>query len=175
MATKIDLIGLKNFQKKVQNLQNDIDDYVDRILTAILEKGVQLAQQEYAGIPEIICYYEKENGKGKIVAKDTRTTDASQPNSAQIAYLEFGYGVEGAGTYDGKLPTSDIDLTKSWTYYYDSIYKATESGQKGWWTKLAYDDGQAHFVTGQPAGNHMYKVFKQLKEYATDLLKDYND
>lgn len=166
MATKIDLRGLKNFQKKVQNLPNEID----RVLIAILEMGVKLAQQEYAGMPDIICYYEKENGKGKIIAKDMRTTDASQPNSAQIAYLEFGYGIEGEGTYDGKLPTSGIDLTKSWTYYYDSIYKATESGQKGWWTKLAYDDGQAHFVTGQPAGNHMYKVFKQLKEYATQLI-----
>lgn len=175
MAIKIDLSGLRNFQKKVQNLQDNIDGYIDDILTKILEKGVQLARTEYAGIPEIICYYEKENGKGRIVAKDTRTTDASQPNSAQIAYLEFGYGVEGNGTYEGKTPTSGIDLTKSWTYYYDSIYKATVDGQKGWWTKLAYDDGQTHFVTGQPAGNYMYNVFKKLKEYATQLIGALND
>lgn len=175
MATKIDLSGLKNFQKKVQNLQNNFDDIVDKVLTAVLEEGVRLASLEYQNIPEIICYYEKENGKGKVIAEDTRTSDASQPNSAQIAYLEFGYGEVGRGTYQGEPPTSGIDLTKSWTYYYDSDYKATVDGQKGWWTRLHSDTGALEFVTGEPAGNHMYKVFTQLRKYATELIGILND
>lgn len=164
MSIKIDLSGLNNFQQELLDYQNGVNGYVDRVLTAILEKGVQYAQEEYAGIPEINCYYKKgkKNGNGQIIAEDTRTTDASQPNSAQIAYLEFGYGVEGEGTYEGTLPAKGVDQTGSWTYYYASEYKDNILGVQGWWTKLKSPSGQLEFVTGEKAGNHMYRVFKRL-------------
>lgn len=193
MASKIDLSGLNNFRQKLQNYAN-MNSFADRLVNAILEKGRDIALEEYAGVSGVKIYTEKVGFNGKIIAE-----------GEQVAYIEFGTGEYAKNTYEGTLPTQGVPLTGSWTYYYDSRYKRTAKvdfddkdagksqqsnkyyGKKGWFTtKLEKNSihragppkigsnayyGKSRFTIGQRAGNQMYRVSKRLREALPSIIE----
>lgn len=188
--------GLYNFRQKLQKYSNSTV-YTAKLISAIVDKGVEIAREEYAGVAGVKIDYEKTPLGGKIIAIGD-----------QIAYLEFGTGEYAKGTYKGTLPMTGVPLTGSWTYYYSSPYKRTAKvdrnnkdagnsqqsskyyGKKGWFTtKLAgeRDDdgdgspsplkisslnyrGKTRFAIGQKAGNQMYRVSKRLREALPSII-----
>lgn len=192
MASKIDFTGLNNFRQKLQKYSN-FTDYTAKLISAIVDKGVEIAREEYAGVADVKIDYDITPLSGKIIAND---------KNGQIAYLEFGTGEYAKGTYEGTLPMTGVPLTGSWTYYYSSPYKRTAKvdrnnkdagnsqqsskyyGKKGWFTtKLTGESdndgdgspsplkigslnyrGKARFTIGQKAGNQMYRVSKRLRQ-----------
>lgn len=159
MASKIDFTGLNNFRQKLQKYSN-FTDYTAKLISAIVDKGVEIAREEYAGVADVKIDYEKTPLGGKIIAIGD-----------QIAYLEFGTGEYAKGTYEGKLPTKGVPITGKWTYYYDNpLYKCTVDGEKGWFTNKKSADGTLTFEIGQKAGNQMYRVYKQLREALPSII-----
>ena len=157
MASKIDFTGLNNFRQKLQKYSN-FTDYTAKLISAIVDEGVKIAREEYAGVADVTIDYDKTPLVGKIIAKD---------KNGQIAYLEFGTGKY--AYYDGKLPTSGVPITNKWTYYYPSSHKrkvkkpeAKYLGLEGWF----YTDEErgSIFTIGKKAGNQMYRTFKRLRE-----------
>ncbi len=155
MASKIDFTGLNNFRQKLQKYSN-FDIYINKLIDAILERGVKIAGEEYAGISDVTIQKEHPTvGTGKIIASD---------KNGQIAYLEFGTGKY--AYYDGKLPQTGVPITDKWTYYYSSPHKRTATegkyaGLEGWFYT---DEKGSTFTIGQKAGNQMYRTFKRLRE-----------
>lgn len=158
MASKIDFTGLNNFRQKLQKYSN-FTDYTAKLISAIVDKGVEIAREEYAGVDDVKIDYEKSPLGGKIIAIGD-----------QIAYLEFGTGEYAKNTYEGKLPTSGVPITGSWTYYYDNpLYKRTVDGEKGWFTNKKVE-GVLTFEIGQKAGNQMYRISKRLREALPSII-----
>lgn len=159
--------GLYNFRQKLQKYSN-VDIYVNRLIDAILAKGVQIAEEEYAGISDVDILSEHTTVyTGKIIAKD---------KNGQIAYLEFGTGKY--AYYDGKLPQTGVPITDKWTYYYPSSHKrkvkkpeAKYLGLEGWF----YTDEErgSIFTIGKKAGNQMYRTFKRLREELPSIVAKY--
>lgn len=151
MASKIDLTGINNFRQKLQKY-NNFSDYASRLVAEILEEGKRIAENEYAGVSDVLITTDQDGTVGKIIAKGD-----------QVAYIEFGTGAY-AGEYEGKLPTSGVPITNKWSYYYDNpLYKRTVDGEKGWFTTQK-EKGVLTFEIGQKAGNQMYRVSKKLQE-----------
>jgi len=132
-------------------------DLALRVADKITETGKNIALQNWGSSATIDVV--GDGLKRSIVARDPNKMNPT------IAYLEFGTGVLGKGTYKGKLPTKYIwfkDLqgvqwrTKGWVYYYR--YKQTKQGRP---------------FTGQPAKMPMFITGQELREYIrTDLKKD---
>lgn len=168
MASKIDFTGLNNFRRKLQNYSK-VDIYVNRLIEAILARGVQIAVEEYAGISDVDIRSEHQTVyTGKIIAEDKK--------NGQIAYLEFGTGKY--AYYDGKLPQTGVPITDKWTYYYPSSHKRKVKkpqskyfGLEGWF----YTDEErgSTFTIGKKAGNQMYRTVKRLREELPSIVAKY--
>jgi hypothetical protein len=164
MASKIDFTGLNNFRQKLQKYSN-FTDYTAKLISAIVDKGVEIAREEYARVADVKIDYEKSPLGGKIIAIGD-----------QIAYLEFGTGKY--AYYDGKLPQTGVPITDKWTYYYPSSHKRKVKkpqskyfGLEGWF----YTDEKrgSTFTIGQKAGNQMYRTFKRLREELPSIVAKY--
>lgn len=152
-------------------VRNDLDRFLQRInkiekiwekaLDLMLDKGKTLLVEFGITLDKIST--EKEGTHAYLSVTDE-----------EIAFIEFGFGVEGSGTYEGELPNEPITFetsdgqhtTQGWVYYYDSKFKATVNGVKGW-----YYNGE--FVTGEPAKQPLWNTAKELRAYMQNgLIKD---
>lgn len=140
MAKFADLKGLNNFRKKVSQAKLTNED-LQLILNRICEKGIEYARSLYGGTESITLSAELNGNIGTIVAE-----------GETIAYLEFGTGERGQGTYEGNLPENqltfystkfakDIVLEYGWTYSYANkidenqpIWQGRESQAQMWKT-----------------------------------------
>lgn len=130
---------LPNFKEKMQRLQT-LD--TGEIQTLIATEGKRYAEELYAG---------SSKGITVVTGRKSKTVSYVAAVGEAVAYDEYGTGIEGEGTYDGKLPTSGVPITGKWTYYYDSESKATVNGRRGWMLGKS-------FVVGQPARARMWKT-----------------
>lgn len=123
------------------------------IIEAVQTIGEKTAQEEYIGT-HIFVSSEVDNSSVTIRAK-----------GEGIAYMEFGTGRIGEGTYEGKLPTEpltfespkgsgDIHTTQGWEYDYDNPKTKTMGG---WF----YGNT---FTMGKPAQAQMFNTAERLKE-----------
>ncbi len=149
--TKIDTSGLENALNKIRKLKNiNATD----IAMAVAEKGKDLAQKKYGGTSVVVTSETLGEGKSRITAK-----------GKGVAFMEYGTGRVGEGTYKGTLPTQPISFespkgemqtTEGWQYYYDNPKtKITKDGQEGW-------EANGVFFTGQEAGAQMWKTANEL-------------
>lgn len=158
---------LQSFADKLKNYKAQ-GDLADKVLDKVLQKGEEIARKQY----DISDKGTVINKKGQEVQSSITITSSKSGNTgkitstgSQVAYLEFGTGVNGEGTYDGKLPTEPITFndnsgktwtTQGWEYYYR--YNQTHQGEP---------------FEGQTAKMQMFKTAKELREYIqTDLAKD---
>lgn len=154
---KVDRSGLENFTKKVKSYSGLDQRFVNGIASEIVEQGRVIAQAKYGDKKVEVSTTPVVGGKGQIVA-----------TGKHIAYMEFGTGIEGEGTYpEDNLPKSGVPITGKWEYYYPSEFKDTVNGQKGWWTGA----GHRQFVKGKAAGKQMYETSVELKEKMVEIAK----
>lgn len=151
--------------------RNDLERYANRLYkissnnvanqTAELlaDKGKTIAEYNYkeTNVTHIKVTNEVNDNVAQIIA-----------NGNEVAYIEYGTGVIGDGTYKGKLPTSGVPITGEWEYYYLPGKKAIKNGRKGWYLKNDV------FIEGRIAGNQMFNTAKSLREYvrSKDLARD---
>lgn len=154
MRIKADLSGLKHFMKTVEKYGQLLADF-DRALAQICEAAQAFAEKKYAnhGHSSIDVTYTVTENKGTIYA-----------NGEAVAFFEFGTGEYARGTYAGKLPDSDVPITGGWEYYYESDFKATVNGTKGWW--LGHS-----FVKGNPAEAEMWETSQFIRQEATKIVQ----
>lgn len=121
------LEGLEAFKKKVASLNDKIINQLEYILKRIQELGTEYAKSLYSGenIKVDTTILSGEN-KGTIFAE-----------GIAVAYLEFGTGEKGRGSYEGNLPNQrieffstrlqkDVTLDK-WVYSYAHEIDYTQS------------------------------------------------
>lgn len=162
MATSIDTTGLKNFITKIRNVKSPY--IITMRAKAIAQEEFETAFESDPDMTDIKIQVKVVKGeKVEVFAKDTKS-------EVDIGYFEFGTGVEGRGTYQGKLPTGAITFntrlgsktTMGWEYYYQpSPAKRTRFGMQGWY--LPKSKG-GYFVTGQGAHNTFYYACKRIRE-----------
>lgn len=154
MSVKIDLTGLNNFKKRLENISTQT--LAEKIVEALCEYGANYAQGMYGGGSIIVTAENVSSVGGSIIAKDIKGEKAT------IGYLEFGTGVKGEGSYEGTLPTQNIDFvspsygqitTNGWQYYY--AYQQGLS-QKQW--------------QGSQAKSQMWNTAKYLRENAVAII-----
>lgn len=154
MAVKADLTGLHNFKKRLENISTQT--LAEKIVKALCEYGANYAQGMYGSESITVTAENMSSVGGSIIAKD------SKGEKATIGYLEFGTGVKGEGSYEGTLPTQNIDFvspsygqitTNGWQYYY--AYQQGLS-QKQW--------------QGSQAQSQMWNTAKYLRENAVAII-----
>ena len=143
---------LPNFYRKLQALRlKEINSVACSLLA---EKCRSFAELYWAS--EATITVEGEGTERKIVA-----------SGEQVAFIEFGIGIEGKGTYLGELPQSGVPFTGAWQYYYPSKSKIEINGIKGW------IDNNGNFRVGYAAKMPMYNTMRDLRLYVeTDFIND---
>lgn len=153
---------LNRFYGKLQNIRNVAETATE----LIADNGEKIAKNEYAGINSVQVIKDIDGNNAVISA-----------NGDSVAYIEYGTGLVGQGTYKGDLPTQTltfespkdsgrINTTQGWEYYYDNPRTKVLGG---WF----FGRGYSNFTRGQVAGNQMFNTAKSLREYIkTDLAKD---
>lgn len=131
---------LNNYLQKLKNISKI--EFGETVANVVAQKGVEYAQQEYAGT-HFTASSEVKGSNAKVIA---------QGNG--IAYVEYGTGLVGQGTYKGETPQNGVPITGNWEYYYDSPHK--ENG--GWYFGRT-------FTRGRVAGMQMYRTAKSLNNY----------
>ena len=153
---------MNRFYGKLQNIRNVAETATE----LIADNGEKIAKSEYAGINSVQVIKDIDGNSAVISA-----------NGDSVAYIEYGTGLVGQGTYKGDLPTQTltfespkdsgrINTTQGWEYYYDNPRTKVLGG---WF----FGRGYSNFTRGQVAGNQMFNTAKSLREYIkTDLAKD---
>ena len=164
--------GLQNFADRLKNYKAQ-GDLADKVLDKVLKKGEEIARKQY----DISDKGTVINKKGHevqssitISSSKSGNTGKITSNGTQVAYLEFGTGVNGKKNgYEGELPTQPITFTTNyngeetsvtvpgWTYNYRKEFLG--------WTEQDWQ--------GMVAQMQMFNTAKELREYIkTDLAKD---
>ena len=161
---------LQNFADKLKNYKAQ-GDLADKVLDKVLKKGEEIARKQY----DISDNGTVINKKGQEVQSSITISSSKNGNTGkitsngmQVAYLEFGTGVNGEKNgYEGELPTQPITFTdtsgQTWT-------------TPGW--QYAYRNKQRpdlypNAFQGQEPRMQMFNTAKELREYIkTDLAKD---
>ena len=111
--SKVTVTGITNFRNRLQKLKQTTSD---ELALAISKYGSDYAQSLYSGDSIMVSAENTGNGKAKITAE-----------GKQVAFLEYGIGTSGEGSYQGDLPTKPITFinrahkeqtTDGWEYNY---------------------------------------------------------
>lgn len=139
---------LNSFLSKLAKVSLQTHKLQERVADIVVQKGLEIAKTQDVSAD---IYSTGTKGNRKIIM-----------SGVGLRYQEYGTGIVGEGTYDGKLPTEPIAfksggvdwVTSGWEYAYR--YKQTKLGKphKG-------------FVAKMP----MYKTSVELKEYIATKLK----
>lgn len=149
--------------------RNDLDRYYSKLKTItsgelgekvvdlLVNEGTREAQSQYSDTHFQVAS-QKDELKGTIIA-----------SGSGIAYVEYGTGLVGEGTYEGELPTQTLTFespkgsggthtTQGWEYYYDNPQTKVLGG---WF----FGKGHRNFTRGRVAGMQMFNTAKSLREY----------
>lgn len=153
------LQALQNFRKKL-NSYKSMGSITSTLAHRIADKGMEIAQEEYADRKVDISKEEIEPGRVRVVAK-----------GKGLAFDEFGTGLVGKGTYGGKLPTETIEFespkgspqsTQGWEYYYNNPKTKVDGG---WYAGKV-------FHRGQPAKAQMFNTSLKLRDEMSKIAKE---
>lgn len=147
---------LNRFLKRIIKYNNQIEQ--SKIADIIGDIGVDIARNEYLGTQDTNIRAEKTDEGVDICAY-----------GKELAFAEFGTGVMGKGTYDGKLPTMTLRFespkgiqqsTRGWEYN----YRAEQAKQKG----IIIKD-----FKGYPARAQMFKTGQKLRGSVGEKIVEY--
>lgn len=155
MSNFAKLDGLKNFRKKLDNVKEDLPLLVQMILTKVCEVGTQYAKSLYSSSANIKLRYELVNERSaKIIAE-----------GEAIAYLEFGTGERGRGTYQGKLPDQTI------SFYSNRLQQ--DVTLNGWVYSYAHEiDNNQLMWGGFTAQSQMWRTAQYLRQIIPQIAKE---
>lgn len=152
MSKFADLKGLKNFTRKVKEI--DVFDKASLIINRVCELGVAYAKSLYST--------ESVNVEYNINGDNTATIIAS---GDEVAYIEFGTGERGRGTYEGNLPTKELS-------FYSNRLKQKVS-LEGWVYSYANEiDYNQAFWVGFGAKAQMWKTAQYLRENIDNIVRE---
>lgn len=149
-----DLSGLKNFTNKVKYLNSAYSDF-NAILNKICQAGSSYASSLYGDSKKVTVSYRINNeNSATIYAKGEK-----------IAYLEYGTGEIGRGSYEGELPTQNI------SFFSERLQ--TDVTLNGWVYSYAHDidDSQEPWV-GFSAKAQMWKTATYLRDNISSIVKE---
>lgn len=160
--SKVTVTGITNFRNRLQKLKQTTSD---ELALAISKYGSDYAQSLYSGDSIMVSAENTGNGKAKITAE-----------GKQVAFLEYGTGLVGKGSYEGNLPTEPITFesagkthtTNGWEYYYDNPdTKATVNNVKGWFWGNNFSEGWKAQAQMWHTAEHIRKggATKAIKQY----------
>lgn len=144
--------GFTRFYKKTKFVQRaSEEDFADGLARELAESGKEIASIYFRPVTKSVrCSAEKIfSGSYKVVAHDTS-------DRKHIAFIEYGTGVRGEGTYADDLPQSNIPFTGSWIY--DFRYKRGER--------------QFHWY-GKEAESPMLNSFIELQDSKSSIIRQY--
>lgn len=155
--------GLHNFQRKLKNISDKLNDGV---AYAVAEKGAEIAQREYSGYSATVEAIE-----------ETKSECIVQATGEALTFIEYGTGRPGqnSGYPSEKLPDHPFEFhsagkersTQKWEYYYPNPdTKVTVGGVEGWYLG-------DNFITGNPAGMQMFHTSEELADRKADIVRDY--
>lgn len=170
-ANNIDLSGLMRFKKTLKQMASNTNGEAKKSkLEQISNVAYNVLKIKYSST-DFVVEKELSNNKCTIYAK-----------GEDIAFDEFGTGVEAEGTYNGKKPEMSLvfesagymQSTNGWVYYYDWIgpdnrnpKRTLKDGTKGWFTtspKVDKKGKRVAFCKGEPASNRFYDAVVEIKE-----------
>lgn len=136
---------LNNYLQKLKNISKI--EFGETVANVIVQKGVEYAQKEYSGSKHTKIEGEVKDTKGTITA-----------SRKGIAYIEYGTGLVGKGTYPQEnLPKSGVPITGNWEYFY--LPSKSKNVEEGTWTFGGTT------TRGRVAGMQMYRTAKSLENY----------
>ena len=149
-----DLSGLKNFTNKVKSLNTAYSDF-NAILNKICQAGSSYASSLYGGSQKVTVSY-------NINSENTATIYAK---GEKIAYLEYGTGEIGRGSYEGELPTLNI------SFFSERLQ--TDVTLNGWVYSYAHEivDSEAPWE-GFSAKAQMWKTANYLRDNIASIVKE---
>lgn len=143
-----DVVTLDDIIKELANT-NDVVVATANVVNRLAETGANYARY--------ICPKDTYELAGSITSETrvsgTKVTGTITAGSDHAAYVEFGVGVVGQGTYPGD--------DSGWQYNVPSEFK-DETG--GWWWNNTYTHGNV-------ANPFMYNTAKYIEEHSKEILK----
>jgi hypothetical protein len=142
--------GLTRFYKKTKFVQRaSEEDFADGLARELAESGKEIASIYFRPVTKSVrCSVEQIfSGSYKVVAHDTS-------DRKHIAFIEYGTGVKGDGTYAHDLPQSNIPFTGSWVY------------------DFRYKERHIHWI-GKEAESPMLNSFIELQDSKNSIVKQY--
>lgn len=161
----INLNGLNRFKSTLNDLMtNNLAEMKKSKLEEFSNLAYSILNRNYGGTPFEVEPPKIEDGKSTIYAKGN-----------EIAFDEFGTGLNAKGSYKGQLPQMLLSFesagypqsTQGWVYYYDwkgpegKSPKKTYKGEQGWFT---HKEGEPYFHTGNVASNRFYDSVVEIKK-----------
>lgn len=165
MAT--DTRGLDRFISQLNKIRNKNNILLKKIVEAVAEEGERYLSNLYSLItntngnkPPRVTYSFISDNKAQIIAY-----------GEDVAFVEFGTGQVGDGTYKGETPKENVPITGAWKYAYISPSKKINQQGEIYWTY--YDDFFSRFRSskGNVAGNQIYETAKYLREQIPSIVK----
>ena len=162
---KINTQGLDHFAKRISLYKDSFtDSNKEQLIEKVAERGKELAEYYYG-------MYKNDDDIEVTIENAGTGSRRLVASGERVAYLEFGTGIMGYGTYEGKLPTQTLSFespkghpqtTQGWEYNYEN--PLTKADGKGWFFKGVY-------TRGQPAQAQMFETAQQLRREIADMTR----
>lgn len=136
--------GLTRFYKKTKFVQRaSEEDFADGLAQELADYGTSIARINYNITSRSVkCSNEKiESGSYKIVAHDIS-------KKKHIAFMEYGTGVRGKGTYpEDLLPKEKIPITGGWIHdFRKQNWQGMESKSQMYYTFIDIEYGKNEII-----------------------------
>ena len=82
------------------------------------EQSCDLILEEAQAICPVHTRELRDSGMRAVIAEESRAVGTVAFTAPHAAFVEFGTGVRGMGTYPGPLPTEGVPITGAWEYDY---------------------------------------------------------
>lgn len=131
----------------------NVEEAIKEFMNRLIADGVEYARD----IVPVDTGDLRDNISGEVVSQRHGVKGTITAKSDHAAYVEFGVGVVGEGTYPGD--------TQGYEYNVPSMWK-DETG--GWW----YGKGYGVYTHGNPANPFMFRTANEMRRRAPEIAKE---
>ena len=144
--------------RRIEAYRDSIPARLDRVCTALCDLGVAVAVTVApidTGDLRSSIHVEQRGGHTVLVVVD----------SEHAAFVEFGTGVVGEGTYQGELP-------EGWSYDERRTPEAHDPLDPTWWYYRDPVDGEVHKTQGQAGKGYMLSASETMRQRLMDVARE---
>lgn len=153
----LDERGIKQLANNLKQYAEQLDKKRGEFCRRLGEIGVNAAKQavrvDTGELQASVRFEITNDGRGLIIAEGN-----------YVAFVEFGTGIVGEGTYEGKLPSS-------WDYN-EQRTPAAHDMLDPWKWYYVDDNGQVHSTYGQTANGFMAKGADEMRNAVLKIAKE---